>query len=68
MIYFDCSLNRWTMTFFLFTSCKLILFKLFIRILHVSNLSIEWDKETSEFNKNRGILHLFFTLSEQKRL
>ncbi|KRZ41101.1 hypothetical protein T4C_8018 [Trichinella pseudospiralis] len=25
-------------------------------------LSIEWDKETSEFNKNRGILHLFFTI------
>ncbi|KRZ76442.1 hypothetical protein T10_10610, partial [Trichinella papuae] len=23
--------------------------------------SIEWDRETSEFNGNRGILHLFFT-------
>ncbi|KRY99020.1 hypothetical protein T11_11294 [Trichinella zimbabwensis] len=24
--------------------------------------SIEWDRETSEFNGNRGILHLFFTV------
>ncbi|KRY62041.1 hypothetical protein T4D_4701 [Trichinella pseudospiralis] len=30
--------------------------------------SIEWDKETIEFNKNRGILHLFFTMNEQEKL
>ncbi|KRY97464.1 hypothetical protein T11_4679 [Trichinella zimbabwensis] len=23
--------------------------------------SIEWNRETSEFNGNRGVLHLFFT-------
>ncbi|KRY94822.1 hypothetical protein T4B_10840 [Trichinella pseudospiralis] len=34
----------------------------------VLKLSIEWDKETSEFNKNRGILHLFFTMNEQEKL
>ncbi|KRZ13966.1 hypothetical protein T11_1956 [Trichinella zimbabwensis] len=34
------------------------LLKSFIWILHHS---IGWDRETSEFNGNRGILHLFFT-------
>ncbi|KRZ65395.1 hypothetical protein T10_8242 [Trichinella papuae] len=34
------------------------LLKSFIWILHHS---IELDRETSEFNGNRGILHLFFT-------
>ncbi|KRY95532.1 hypothetical protein T4B_10944 [Trichinella pseudospiralis] len=30
--------------------------------------SIEWDKETIEFNKSRGILHLFFMMNEQEKL
>ncbi|KRY98178.1 hypothetical protein T11_135, partial [Trichinella zimbabwensis] len=41
-----------------FISPSFQLLKSFIWILHHS---IEWDRETSEFNGNRGILHLFFT-------
>ncbi|KRZ01222.1 hypothetical protein T4B_5849 [Trichinella pseudospiralis] len=45
-------------------SCSNCSYGYYIELKH----SIEWDKETIEFNKNRGILHLFFMMNEQEKL